>query len=283
MNKPTVANDLDEHQQTILAKKVEDAKNVIRETLAKFGSESLRTAWTGGKDSTLVLWLVREVCRESGRPLPKCFNIDEGDMFPEIVEFIEAVKAEWGVEIIHIHNADVSTAAGGKLGAPVRVTALDERNRREIERLGYEEDEFTYEPESFVGNHLMKTVTMNRYLEDEKVAGLFIGVRWDEQAARANEQYFNLHDATAYNPEHMRIHPILHFLERDVWDAHFQYGIPLCKLYRLGYRSLGARITTSRQQDVPAWEQDLEGTYERGGRRQDKEELMARLRQLGYM
>lgn len=283
MNKPTVANDLDEHQQTILAKKVEDAKNVIRETLAKFGSESLRIAWTGGKDSTLVLWLVREVCRESGRPLPKCFNIDEGDMFPEIVEFIEAVKAEWGVEIIHIHNADVSTAAGGKLGAPVRVTALDERNRREIERLGYEEDEFTYEPESFVGNHLMKTVTMNRYLEDEKVAGLFIGVRWDEQAARANEQYFNLHDATAYNPEHMRIHPILHFLERDVWDAHFQYGIPLCKLYRLGYRSLGARITTSRQQDVPAWEQDLEGTYERGGRRQDKEELMARLRQLGYM
>ena len=283
MNKPTVANDLDEHQQTILAKKVEDAKNVIRETLAKFGSESLRTAWTGGKDSPLVLWLVREVCRESGRPLPKCFNIDEGDMFPEIVEFIEAVKAEWGVEIIHIHNADVSTAAGGKLGAPVRVTALDERNRREIERLGYEEDEFTYEPESFVGNHLMKTVTMNRYLEDEKVAGLFIGVRWDEQAARANEQYFNLHDATAYNPEHMRIHPILHFLERDVWDAHFQYGIPLCKLYRLGYRSLGARITTSRQQDVPAWEQDLEGTYERGGRRQDKEELMARLRQLGYM
>lgn len=283
MNKPTGASDLDEHQQTMLAKKVEDAKNVIRETLAKFGPESLRIAWTGGKDSTLVLWLVREVCRESGRPLPKCFNIDEGDMFPEIVEFIEAVKAEWGVEIIHIHNADVSTAAGGKLGAPVRVAALDERNRREIERLGYEEDEFTYEPESFVGNHLMKTVTMNRYLEDEKVAGLFIGVRWDEQAARANEQYFNLHDATTYNPEHMRIHPILHFLERDVWDAHFQYGIPLCKLYRLGYRSLGARITTSRQQDVPAWEQDLEGTYERGGRRQDKEELMARLRQLGYM
>lgn len=283
MNKPTGANDLNAHQQAILAKKVEDAKNVIREALAKFGPESLRIAWTGGKDSTLVLWLVREVCRESGRPLPKCFNIDEGDMFPEIIEFIDAVKAEWGVEIVHIHNADVSTAAAGKLGAPVQVAALNERNRREIERLGYEEDEFDYEPESFVGNHLMKTVTMNRYLEEENVAGLFIGVRWDEQAARANEQYFNPHDATAYNPEHMRIHPILHFLERDVWDAHFQYGIPLCKLYRLGYRSLGARITTSKQQDVPAWEQDLEGTYERGGRRQDKEELMARLRQLGYM
>lgn len=283
MNKPTGADDLDDHQQAVLAKKVEDAKNVIREALARYGPEPLRIAWTGGKDSTLVLWLVREVCRESGRPLPRCFNIDEGDMFPEIIEFIGEVKARWGVEILHIHNADVSAAAGGKLGAPVRVAGLNERNRREIERLGYEEDEFRYEPESFVGNHLMKTVTMNRHLEEENVAGLFIGVRWDEQAARAGEQYFNRHDATAYNPEHMRIHPILHFLERDVWDAHFQYDIPLCKLYRLGYRSLGARITTSKHQDVPAWEQDLEGTYERGGRRQDKEELMARLRQLGYM
>lgn len=274
---------LDEHRRTLLAKKVEDSKKVIREALEKFAPESLRIAWTGGKDSTLVLWLVREVCRESGRRLPPCFNIDEGDMFPEIIEFIAAVSAEWGVEISHLHNADVSRAAGGKLGAPVRVAALDERNRREIERLGYDEEEFNYEPESFVGNHLMKTVTMNRYLEAEAVAGLFIGVRWDEQAARANEQYFNWHEATAYNPKHLRIHPILHFTERDVWDAHFQYGLPICKLYHSGYRSLGARVTTSKQDDAPAWEQNLDDTYERGGRRQDKEELMAKLRQLGYM
>ena len=35
--------------------------------------------------------------------------------------------------------------------------------------------------------------------------------------------------------------------------------------------------------DTPAWEQDLEHTEERAGRRQDKEKTMARLRQLGYM
>ncbi|MWG35272.1 nodulation protein, partial [Halomarina oriensis] len=33
----------------------------------------------------------------------------------------------------------------------------------------------------------------------------------------------------------------------------------------------------------PAWLQDLEGTTERQGRAQDKENLMARLRDLGYM
>ena len=50
-----------------------------------------------------------------------------------------------------------------------------------------------------------------------------------------------------------------------------------------GYRSLGAKVTTTKTEDTPAWDQDLETTYERGGHRQDKEELMSKLRQLGYM
>jgi phosphoadenosine phosphosulfate reductase len=35
--------------------------------------------------------------------------------------------------------------------------------------------------------------------------------------------------------------------------------------------------------DIPAWEQDLENTPERAGRGQEKEEIMAQLRPLGYM
>lgn len=77
--------------------------------------------------------------------------------------------------------------------------------------------------------------------------------------------------------------PILHFTERDVWDAHFACDIPICSLYQQGYRSLGARVSTTKSGDAPACEQDLENTTERGGRRQDKEELMEKLRQLGYM
>jgi len=35
--------------------------------------------------------------------------------------------------------------------------------------------------------------------------------------------------------------------------------------------------------DLPAWEQDLENTEERAGRKQDKEKIMERLRKPGYM
>ena len=68
-----------------------------------------------------------------------------------------------------------------------------------------------------------------------------------------------------------------------MWDATFAFEIPFCTLYNHGYRSLGARITTVKAADVPAWEQDLENTMERGGRRQDKESIMEKMRNLGYM
>lgn len=267
----------------MLQKKIDDSKKLVRDAFDKYAIDDLAIAWTGGKDSTLVLWIIREVCLEDGKKIPRCFNIDEGDMFDEIRAFIDDIGGKWGIEMEIIHNDDVSKAAGGELGATVRVADLNERNRKEIERLGYEEDEFPYEPESFVGNHLMKTVTLNEYLYRHGVAGFFEGIRWDEQASRANETYFSPREATEFSPEHMRICPILHFTEREVWEAHFAHDIPVCSLYENGYRSLGARVTTTKDSDVPAWEQDLENTNERGGRRQDKEHLMEKLRKLGYM
>ncbi|MCE9614326.1 MAG: phosphoadenosine phosphosulfate reductase family protein [Lentisphaerae bacterium] len=269
--------------EALLKKKIADSEKVIREAFQKYPAEKVAVSWTGGKDSTVMLWLIRTVCLADGHPIPTCFCIDEGDMFPEVRAFLDTHVRAWGLTLDIIHNDDVSRAAGGKLGAAVRVADLNARNRAEVERLGYEEDTFAYEPESYVGNHLMKTATLNNYLEKKGVAAFFAGIRWDEQQARQNETYFSPRPKTPYSPAHDRIHPLLHFVERDIWDVTRLLGIPYASLYSQGFRSLGARITTSKTTDVPAWEQDLENTTERGGRRQDKEGLMAKLRSLGYM
>ena len=104
-------------------------------------------------------------------------------------------------------------------------------------------------------------------------------------AARAEVRRFLAHDVPAgeLTPAHTRYRPILHFTERDIWDATLHFGIPYCPLYEKGYRSLGAKTTSTKSSDLPAWEQDLENTVERAGRRQDKEQAMERLRKLGYM
>lgn len=111
-----------------------------------------------------------------------------------------------------------------------------------------------------------------------------MALRKDEQAARKHDEYFTKKEGGHLMPEHTRISPILHFTERDIWDNIKLHNIPYCSLYEIGYRSLGARTTSNPGVvGVPAWEQDIEHTPERAGRRQDKEKAMERLRKLGYM
>jgi phosphoadenosine phosphosulfate reductase len=261
-----------------LEEKMEHSKEVIREAIGRFSGDRLFLAWTGGKDSTTMLWLCREVCRELGQPMPRAMFIDEGHVFEEILELVDRVKIEWNVGLCVVKNTDVSDKAK-KVGDLIRVADLNERNQKEIEKLGFNEDVFPFEPESFVGNHLMKTVAMNMFMEKNDVQALSTAIRWDEQEARIEEDYFS----PRTDPDHTRVHPILHFRERDIWNAIHHYSIPFCSLYYQGYRSLGAKGSTTKTSDIPAWEQDLENTTERAGRGQDKEEIMAQLRSLGYM
>lgn len=265
-----------------LDEKIAKSKQITAEALDKYPLDKLAVAWTGGKDSTLLLYILAQVCKDRGVAVPVCFCIDEGDMFDEIRVLLKRLTNEWNLDLRVIHNADVSSHAEG-LGAPVRIADLNERNRREVVRLGYEEEEFFYEPESFVGNHLMKTVAMTEFIVDNKIAAFFEGIRWDEQGARAEEIFFSPRAESEYCPEHMRINPILHFKEIEIWDATFKLAVPYCELYEQGFRSLGARVTTRKTGDVPAWKQDLDSDPERVGRRQDKEGMMAKLRELGYM
>ncbi len=276
----TVKNTMDKslYQNLDLAGKIEQGKKVIREAFNRFDQERVVVAWTGGKDSTVMLWLIREVSRERNCPIPDLIFINEGCIFEEVLAFKDRMEPEWSLKIHEVKNDDVMRLVQ-KPGDIVTVSDLGSRNRDELKKLNYTEDTFVWEPESYVGNHLMKTVAMNLFIESRQIAAMYTGVRWDEQSARSNEIYFS----PRKNPDHDRIHPILHFKEREIWDLIRSHNIPVNPLYAQGYRSLGTKDTTTKNSDLPAWEQDLENTTERGGRRQDKEGIMERLRELGYM
>jgi phosphoadenosine phosphosulfate reductase len=260
-----------------LKEKIEYSKGGIKGALNRFG-EDLVIAWTGGKDSTTMLWLYRQICAENGKLLPRCVFINEGDVFDEIVELVDKVKKAWSVRVEELKNSDVLSKVNG-LGDIVKVDELNDRNRKELELINFKGKEFAFEPESYEGNHLMKTVPMKMFIEDNAVQAVSTAIRWDEQEARRQEVYFSERD----NPPHVRVQPILHFTERDIWNMMHEYNIPYCTLYEKGYRSLGARCSTHKKSDIPAWMQDLENTTERVGRGQDKEKVMTQLRALGYM
>lgn len=266
------------HQAKPLEEKIKTAQTVISLALKEFGPEHSAIAWTGGKDSTLLLWLARQVVNRENLRMPKIMFVDEGDVFEEIWQFTRDIIQKWQLDFSITHNADVSSKAK-KIGDPVRVADLNKRNQEEVRRLGFTEETFPYEPESFIGNHLMKTVATNLWIEEQGMKSLMVGVRWDEQEARAEDDFLRY----LQKPDHARIEPILAFTEADVWETIKNYGIPYVKLYEQGYRSLGARTTTTKMSELPAWQQDSKNTAERAGRRQDKEKIMKRLRDLGYM
>ncbi|MFQ5794077.1 MAG: phosphoadenosine phosphosulfate reductase family protein [Candidatus Bipolaricaulia bacterium] len=258
-----------------LTEKLEYGKQVIRKALADEAGADKRPVvlWTGGKDSTVLMWLIREAVDEN---IPALL-IDHGLHFPQTWEFAEQVKRNWDLQLDIARNEDVITHAG-EPNTPIQVADLNEINRREVRNvLGYTEETFPYTLDTEVGNHLLKTVALKEAIREHGYTHVFVGIRWDEHPARATEQLFSPRQA----PDHLRAHPILPLTEADIWTVMRQEQLPTHPLYAQGYRSLDS-VAANKTDDRPAWEQEL-GVGERAGREQDKEDLMERLRALGYM
>ncbi|WP_350355828.1 phosphoadenosine phosphosulfate reductase family protein [Natronomonas marina] len=297
-----------------LEDKIEKAIEVVQTGLEEYDNPAIM--WTGGKDSTLTLYFVKEVVEQFDYELPPTVFIDHYQHFDELLEFVDRWADEWDLEVIFARNTDVGDYVdenGLDPGDDIPVAELDENNQHHVRNiLEYEEDTFPFLLDTYVGNHLLKTVALNNTLEAEGIDGIISGIRWDEQEARADETFFSeRHDPDIY-PPHDRIQPILQFDESDVWDAFWFYvvpeavedfpddgyvpqdyddlpndltheDIPVSPKYFAGFRSLGSEISTEKSDEEPAWLQDLDNTTERAGRAQDKEDLMERLRDLGYM
>jgi phosphoadenosine phosphosulfate reductase len=272
--------------------------------------------WTGGKDSTLTLYFVKEVVDQFDLELPPTVFIDHYQHFDELMAFVERWADDWDLEVVYARNTDVGEyVAENDLepGDDIPIDALSEHNQHHVRNiLEYEEESFPFLLDTYVGNHLLKTVALNDALESHDIDGIISGIRWDEQEARADETFFSpRHDPDIY-PPHDRVQPILQFAESDVWDAFWYFvvpetvddypdegyvpqdyddlpngltheDIPVSPKYFEGFRSLGSEVSTGKSSEEPAWLQDMANTSERGERAQDKEDLMERLRDLGYM
>ncbi len=294
--------------------KIEKAVDITREGLEKYRNPAVM--WTGGKDSTLTLYFIKEVAREFDLEVPPAIFIDHYQHFDEIHDFVDKWADEWDLDVIYARNEDVGAYAEAEdlePGDDIPVAELNDQNRHHVrDLLEYEEDDFPFLLDTYVGNHLLKTVALNNALEENDIDGVISGVRWDEQEARADETFFSpRHDPDIY-PPHDRIQPIIQFDESAVWDAFWyivvpetvegypeegyvpqdyddlpegitQEDIPVSPKYFEGFRSLGSEVSTKKSEEEPAWLQDLDNTTERAGRAQDKEDLMQRLRDLGYM
>ena len=151
-------------------------------------------------------------------------------------------------------------------------------------------------------------------VEKEKYGGLIVGVRRDEDPTRAKERYFSPRDKhMEWNVEdqppelwdqfntdlaggtHLRVHPLLHWTEMNIWEYAQRESIPNVQLYFAKggkrYRSLGCvPCTFSIDSHADTYEkirEELRTTTksERSVRAQDQEseDAFEKLRRDGYM
>ena len=224
-----------EDKLTTLEEKVAKSKGVIKEALERYG-DKMALAWTGGKDSTTTLHLLKEV---GGGVVPiPVLNIDTSVKFKEIYAFRDRLAQEWRLDLRIERNEEALKVI--KIAADKQECCLK-----------------------------LKAEVIAAALAKYGWQALITGMRWDEQPDRVREVYFSPRE----NPPHMRVHPILHFTEKDIWQYIKNNKIPYCLLYHKGYRSLGCAPCTVRG--------GVQGP-ERSGRDPHKEEIMRRLRDMGY-
>ena len=257
-----------------LQAKADIGRIVIKDSLARFNR--LAVVWSAGKDSTVALHLLKTVVDELGQEMPPAIFVDHGDHYEETLKMVDEVSRKWNFKVIMARNEDVLSHVRDN---KIYISELNRRNQEEAKRLGFTGEWIEYSLETDVGNHLLKTVALNEAIERYEFDSLVVGIRWDENPARSTEVFVSRRES----PAHYRVHPILTFTERDIWDYMFKHDLPVHPKYREGYRSIDGKRDSKKVSDVPAWEQDLEHTQERVGRSQDKENMMERLRRYGYM
>jgi sulfate adenylyltransferase subunit 2 len=251
---------------------------ILREAFAKL--DHLAILWSLGKDSNVVLWLVKKAFF-GHIPFP-VMHVDTGKKFPEMYAFRERYAKEWGLNLL-IEPCPPIDAVDPTLPPAARSAART-------------------------------TLGLKDAIAKHGFNGLIAGIRRDEEAIRAKERYFsprgldnswNLTDQppefwgqymTSFPPgTHVRVHPLLHWAEVDIWRYTKRESIPLIDLYFAKdgkrYRSLGDQDITSPIPSTAATLDEiiteLETTRipERSGRAMDheSEDAFERLRASGYL
>ncbi len=191
---------------------------IIREMVADFENPAM--LYSAGKDSSVLLHLVRKVFYPSSPPFP-LVHIDTMWKFREMIEFRDKTAKDSEMELIVYTNPK---------GKEINISPFVHGS-------------------SFHTN-IMKTEALKNMLDLYKFDALLAGARRDEEKSRAKERIYSFRDKNhrwdpknqrpelwnIYNPKHkkdesVRVFALSNWTELDIWRYIHQENIPIVSLY----------------------------------------------------
>ena len=242
------AQDLRQLQAYPLEMKVMLTKQRIREWVNYFGTDGVYVSFSGGKDSTVLLHIVREMY---GDKIPAVF-CDTGLEYPEIRNFVKTFdNVEWlkpkltfkqviekygypfiGKEVsqqvweVRTYGKDKAKRAYGKF------LPDSEYNKRYNGRYSVERYKFLLSDEAPMVSHkcchIMKKSITKQY---EKETGMtaFIGTLAEESRLMESEWLKN--GCNAFESKRKSSKPMSFWLENDVLQYIKENDVPICSVY----------------------------------------------------
>lgn len=208
-----------------LAGKIQKAREVIETGLEHHRNPAV--LWTGGKDSTLMLYILHRTVECSDYDMPTVIFPDHLQHPARLQSFVRRWADQWGMQLVVARNDSVRSIVrqeNKKRGDELAVSELTDPSRWHVrDVLGHTEPTFSFQLADPVCRYLLTTFPLNNVMENDRIDGVISGVRWEDYP---EETFVSpSHRPGLYRPQN-RIHPLLQFTDRDVWDAFFTCVVP---------------------------------------------------------
>jgi 3'-phosphoadenosine 5'-phosphosulfate sulfotransferase (PAPS reductase)/FAD synthetase len=211
-------------------------------------SKNPTISWSGGKDSTVVLHLVRQ----RNPKIPIIFA-DLDCLFPETRDYVLRMSKEWKLNLHFVKSKEYNfKTLTEKYGFPLFSKNIASNVERAV-RTGNLREQLSSFEKFLVLNHARISTKCSQYLLEKpckvKEAELccdlkFVGLRALESRARVRlwADYGDLYSVKHYYGKHKPIYkcnPISTWSSNDIWEYHRDNNIPICDIYRNGYERNG--------------------------------------------
>jgi len=177
---------------------VSKSKAIIKKVLHERGNSNISIAFKGGKESSVLLHLVKTVMDE----MNCAYDILDIVYFSPEVDEIEKLKS---------YNQDfVKSLKMNKCYKVIQTNDITEG--------------------------------LQKYIHSSNITTMIIGIKSSDEGAKSLQHTMQTQDVVQLN----RIHPLLHWSYKEIWEYIKTNDVYICELYKHGYTKLQTNLTTTR-------------------------------------